>query len=106
MAAQVTIDDVKHVAQLARLGLTEERARDLTRDLNTILEHMAALSRVDTAGVEEASGVGAAGMRLREDKGPAMSLAEPLAAFAPETRDGLLTVPRLVTHEEAQESSA
>jgi aspartyl-tRNA(Asn)/glutamyl-tRNA(Gln) amidotransferase subunit C len=102
MAAAVSVEDVRHVAALARLGLTEERARELTRDLNTILEHMDVLSRVDTKGVEEASGVGAAGMRLRKDHGPAIPLAEPPEAFAPEMRDGFFIVPRLSTHEDPE----
>lgn len=103
--AKVTVDDVRHVAQLARLGLTDERAKALTRDLNTILDHMTVLARVKTEGTPEVSGIGAAGMRLRRDDGPAIPLAEPLAGFAPESRDGLLLVPRLATHEDAQESS-
>ena len=51
---RVSIDDVRHVAMLARLGLTDEHARELAKDLNTILEHMDVLSQVDTTGVDEA----------------------------------------------------
>lgn len=105
MAAAVRVEDVRHVAALARLGLTEERARELTRDLNTILEHMEILGRVDTKGVAEASGIGAAGMRLREDNGPAIPLAESPEAFAPEMRDGLIIVPRLSTHEDPESAA-
>ncbi|MEX2177567.1 MAG: Asp-tRNA(Asn)/Glu-tRNA(Gln) amidotransferase subunit GatC [Gemmatimonadaceae bacterium] len=105
MASQVSVQDVRHVAGLARLGLTDERAAELTRDLNTILEHMEVLSRVDTEGVAEAAGVGAAGMRLREDTRAPIPLEEPPSAFAPEMRHGFLLVPRLATHEDAQEPS-
>jgi aspartyl-tRNA(Asn)/glutamyl-tRNA(Gln) amidotransferase subunit C len=98
----VTVDDVRHVAMLARLGLSEQRAQELTKDLNTILEHMAVLGGVSTEGVEEMSGMGAAGMRLREDRGPAIPLAEPPDAFAPERRDGFFIVPRLSTHEDTE----
>ena len=73
--AGVTIDDVRHVAMLARLGVSDERARELAKELNTILEHMDALGRVDTHGVDEASAT-TTGMRLREDEGPAIPLAE------------------------------
>jgi len=97
---RVTVDDVRHVAMLARLGLTDARARELTKDLNTILEHMDVLSRVDTSGVEEASGIGAAGMRLRADAGPPIPLAEPPEAFVPEMRQGFIVVPRLSSHED------
>jgi aspartyl-tRNA(Asn)/glutamyl-tRNA(Gln) amidotransferase subunit C len=103
MSEAVTVQDVRHVAMLARLGLSEERALELTKDLNTILEHMDVLSGVDTSGVAEASGVGPPGMRLRDDKGPAIPLAEPPAAFAPPPgmRDGFFVVPRLSTHEDS-----
>lgn len=33
----VTLDDVRHVAALARLGLTDERAGALVHEMNTIL---------------------------------------------------------------------
>ena len=102
MATRVSLEDVRHVAGLARLGLTDERAEALTRDLNTILEHMEALGRVDTTGVAEATATEGGGMRLRPDKGPAIPLLEPPATFAPAMRDGLLQVPRLSTHEQTE----
>ena len=102
MAAPVSVADVRHVALLARLGLSDERAQALTRELNTILEHMEALARINTDGVVEYSAIDA-GMRLRDDKGPAIAMARGPADFAPEARDGLLLVPRLATHEDAAE---
>ena len=98
----VSIEEVKHVAMLARLGLTEERAQSLTRDMNTILEHMGALAKVKTDGVREFVSGDEAGMRLRRDEGPAAPLSAPPASFAPEMRDGLFIVPRLATHEDTE----
>ena len=100
----VTIDDVRHIATLARLGLTEPRAAALVHELNTILGHMDELAKVDTAGVQEAIGVGAEGLPVRSDSGIQYPLARSLDAFAPSLRDGLLLVPRLSTHESAEES--
>ena len=100
----VTIDDVRHIATLARLGLTDARAASIVAELNTILEHMDELAKVDTAGVEEAIGVGAEGLPVRDDKGPPFPLARSLDAFAPSVRDGFLLVPRLSTHESPEEA--
>ena len=100
----VTIDDVRHIATLARLGLDDERATLLARELNTILGHMEVLSKVDTAGVPEAVGGDADGMPLREDAGMPVPLARALDAFAPSLRDGFLLVPRLSTHETPEEA--
>jgi aspartyl-tRNA(Asn)/glutamyl-tRNA(Gln) amidotransferase subunit C len=98
----VTIDDVQHIAELARLGLDSERARSLVAELNTILGHMEALAKVDTAGVEATVGVGAAGTPLRPDAGQPPKLARTPDAFAPAMRDGFFVVPRLATHEAAE----
>jgi len=100
----ISIDDVRHIATLARLGLTDERAASLVQELNTILGHMDELSKVDTAGVQEAIGVGARGLPTRTDSGPPIPLARSLDAFAPSLREGLLLVPRLSSHETTEDA--
>ena len=100
----VTIDDVKHVARLARLGMTDERAGQLVGELNRILDHMTVLEGVKTRGVQPASGVGAAGMPLRVDAGPPIPLARPPENIAPSMRDGFFLVPRLASHEDADDA--
>lgn len=99
----VTIDDVRHVAALARLGVSDERAAALVEELNAILGHMAVLQAVKTEGEPEIAGIGASGTPLREDVGgrsdPLRVAAE---AFAPAMRDGFFLVPRLATHETAE----
>ena len=91
----VTIDDVRHIAALARLGLTDERAAALVEEMNTILGHMDVLAKVDTDGRRGGVGVGAGGLPVRADSGPPIPLARSLDAFAPSVRDGFLLVPRL-----------
>lgn len=100
----VTLEDVRHIAMLARLGLSDERATTLVAELNTILDHMEALAKVDTKGVEE-SIAGDAAMRLRPDQGPKVPLLRPPEEFAPQMRDGLFLVPRLSTHEDPEAES-
>ena len=100
----VTIQDVRHVAALARLGLTDERAASLVQEMNTILAHMDALSAIETTGVDAVAGVGAGGLPVRSDKGPPLPLSRSLDAVAPSVRDGFIIVPRLSTHDTAEEA--
>lgn len=100
----ISIDDVRHIASLARIGLSDERAASVVGELNTILRHMDALSNVDTAGVEEAIGVGARGTPVRGDSGPPIPLAVGLDAFVPSLHDGFLLVPRLSSHESTDDA--
>jgi aspartyl-tRNA(Asn)/glutamyl-tRNA(Gln) amidotransferase subunit C len=101
----VTLDDVRHIASLARLGLTDDRAHALVRELNMILEHMDVLSRVNTEGVSEISGIGGAGTPLRPDVGPPIPLERAREGIAPRMQDGFFLVPRLATHDDASASS-
>ena len=100
----VTIDDVRHIAALARLGLDDGRAALLVGELNTILGHMDELSKVNTDGVQEAIGVGSVRLPARADSGPPIPLARSHDAFAPSVRDGFFLVPRLSTHETAEDA--
>ena len=102
----VTVEDLRHIAELARLGLDPERTRSLVSELNTILSHMEALSNVDTAGVEPTAGVGASGTPLRADAGAPPRLVRAPQAFAPAMREGFFVVPRLATHQAASGDEA
>jgi aspartyl-tRNA(Asn)/glutamyl-tRNA(Gln) amidotransferase subunit C len=99
----VSVDDVRHIASLARLGVTDEEAAQLTRELSSILAHMDALSAADTDGVQEAIGVGARGLPTRGDHGPPIPLERSLDSFAPALRDGFFLVPRLASHDTSAE---
>lgn len=98
----VTIGDVRHIASLAHLAIDDARAHALVGELNTILAHMDVLAQIDTTGVEVAVAPGTTRAPLRSDAGPPASLAHPLAAFAPQVREGFILVPRLSTHEDAR----
>lgn len=89
----LTRADVEHIAQLARLHLTEEEKERFRTQLSNILEHISKLRELDTSGVEPMSSVVVEQSRLREDEqGPAMSRAD-LLANAPDVADKQFRVP-------------
>lgn len=98
----VSLDEVRHVAALARLGISEERAQRMAQELTSILAHMQVLSRVDDEGAADSVEDAHEGMTLRPDVGPPIPLLRAPAFFAPEMRDGFFLVPRLATHEDAE----
>jgi aspartyl-tRNA(Asn)/glutamyl-tRNA(Gln) amidotransferase subunit C len=49
---KVTDRDVRYVADLANLELTEEESARMLRDLNSILDYVDSLSRLNTDNVE------------------------------------------------------
>jgi aspartyl-tRNA(Asn)/glutamyl-tRNA(Gln) amidotransferase subunit C len=85
--------DVEHVAQLARLGLTDEEIERLVPQLSRILEAVGKLSDVDTSSVGPTAQVIALENVMREDvAGPSMSR-EAALAEAPIREGALLRVP-------------
>lgn len=100
----VSLEEVRHIAGLARLGISDERARQLAVELSSILDHMRVLEKVEAvAGSGDPQSDG--GTPLRRDAGPPIPLARTVASIAPELRDGFFLVPRLATHEEAESAS-
>ncbi len=49
---KITKDEVKHIAYLARLALTEEELELYSQQLEVILEYMDKLKKIDTTNVE------------------------------------------------------
>ena len=100
----ISLDEVRHIAALARLGISDERARLAAEELSAILAHMQVLSRVDDERDDTPTGFTHTGMTLRPDAGPPIPLLRAPAFFAPEMREGFFLVPRLATHEDQEQS--
>lgn len=94
MPLTLTNDDVKKVADLARLA--EGEAEDYARQLTKILGHVEKLSEVDTSGVEPTSGGLQAGAGAREDA-VRESLPQATAlSNAPQSEKGCFKVPQVI----------
>ncbi len=96
MSAKLTLEQVRHVARLACLQLSDAEAEALTSDLASILEYVASLDRLDVSGVEPTSHVGQLGLALRPDVLVPSLAREMFLAAAPETEDGGFAVPKVL----------
>ncbi|MGV3708744.1 MAG: Asp-tRNA(Asn)/Glu-tRNA(Gln) amidotransferase subunit GatC [Gemmatimonas sp.] len=92
----VSESDVRHIAALARLGLSAERIPTLVGELNRILGHMDQLQSVDLSKYEHVDN--APGMPLRSDASEPVALQRAREEFAPSMRDGFFLVPKLESH--------
>jgi aspartyl-tRNA(Asn)/glutamyl-tRNA(Gln) amidotransferase subunit C len=63
----LTVEQVRHVAALARLQLTPEEEQRYASQLSAILDAMAELQQLDTSGVEPTSHAALEEPRLRPD---------------------------------------
>ena len=65
--AKLTTEEVKHVAHLARLAITEEEAEKFAEQLGKITEFAQTLNELDTTNVEPTTHVFPIANVLRED---------------------------------------
>ena len=50
--SKLTASEVRHIALLARIGMTDEDVENMRHDLSNIMEQFEALTEVDTEGIE------------------------------------------------------
>ncbi len=96
-----TIDEaqVRHVAELARLKLTDEQVGQFTRELSAILDYVAQLNEVDTSQVEPTAHPLPLRNVVRDDR-PAPSLDPAIAlANAPQSEKTFFRVPKVLDQE-------
>ncbi len=88
----LTIADVEHVAALARLGLSDSEKERLRDQLSSILEHIDALSEVDTDAIPPTAQVLPLANVLRDDVAAESLDRAVVLSNAPRSRDGFFEV--------------
>lgn len=88
--------DVEHIAQLARLALTDSEREKFATQLTSILSYVEKLKELDTSGIEPTSHVVTIGNVMREDK-VSPSLAKDVALMnAPDKTGDFYRVPKII----------
>jgi aspartyl-tRNA(Asn)/glutamyl-tRNA(Gln) amidotransferase subunit C len=93
----ITQQEIRRVAELANLALTDDEVEHMARDLSGILTHVDKLNELDTTGVEPMAQVlFEGGETLREDRErPPLSNRDALAN-APLAGSGYFKVPKVI----------
>ena len=92
----LSIDDVKRIAKLARIRVTEDEAVGYQGRLNGIFGLIEEMQAVDTDGVEPMSHPQELAQRLREDRVTESDRRAAYQSVAPQTEAGLYLVPKVI----------
>jgi aspartyl-tRNA(Asn)/glutamyl-tRNA(Gln) amidotransferase subunit C len=92
----LTLEDVKHVAHLARVAIDEAEARAVLSQINDVFKLIAEMQAVDTRGVEPMSHALDVVQRLREDSVTEADQHERFQQGAPQVEGGLYLVPKVI----------
>jgi aspartyl-tRNA(Asn)/glutamyl-tRNA(Gln) amidotransferase subunit C len=92
----VTRDDVRHVAELARLSFSDEEEQRMADELSQILDYVEKLDELDTAGVSPMSHVLDITNVFRPDEVKARIDRADALELAPDADGGHVRVPKVV----------
>ena len=96
MEQGLSLDEVRHVAKLARLRLSDEELERYRGQLSSILDHIAKLSDLDVEDVEPMAHPSDLVNRLDEDEPVASMPLEQVLELAPAVQDNFLAVPKVL----------
>ena len=92
----VSTEQVRHIAKLARIAMSDEEIERLAPELNNILGWVEQLGEVNTDGVEPLTAVIDQKLRLREDRVTEGNIRDEILANAPEAQHGFFAVPKVI----------
>ncbi len=93
---KLSLAEVEHIAELARLDLTTGEKEQYRQQLSAILEHVERLQALDTEGIPPTSSVLPATGRLREDEPrPGLPVEKVLGNAPAKKKDQFLVPPVL-----------
>ncbi len=88
----LTVREVEHIAELARLGLTHEEVLHFTEQLSAILDYAAVLQKVDTSAIPPTASVLPLHNVMRADVVEPSLPREDVLANAPDASGGYFKV--------------
>lgn len=100
MPSEITPDALRHLASLARIGLTDDEVRRLTGELGVIVESVAKVTEVATPDVPATSHPVPLGTVTRTDEVGTTLTNEQALAGAPEAQDGQFKVSSILGEEQ------
>ncbi len=92
----VTSAQVRHIAKLARIGMSDTEIDALVPEINNILGWVEQLGEVNTDGIEPLTAVIDQKLRLRDDQVTERNIRNEILANAPDAQHGFFAVPKVI----------
>ena len=89
---ELSTEELRHIALLARIGMTEEEIEEMRGQLSNILEQFVVLKQIDTTEVEATGHSVDVVSVMREDEVSASNSRDDVLANAPSVQEGFVRV--------------
>ena len=92
----VDTKQVRHIAKLARIAMSDAEVEAMVPELNNILNWVEQLGEVNTDGVQPLTAVIDTKLRLRDDQVTEGNRRDDILANAPSAQHGFFAVPKVI----------
>ena len=94
----ISEEDVKKVANLARIELSSDEVKKYQKELSSILDYVVQINEVDVSGVEHVSHIDLENVYRDDDPSDSLTQDEATANRKDSTKDGYFTIRSVLDH--------
>jgi len=87
---------INKIAKLARIKLSDEEAKDLLKDMNSILDWVEQLNEVNTDSIEPLANISSSTLPQRKDESKDVNSSDEILQNSPHKIEGYFVVPKVV----------
>ena len=87
---------INKISKLARIKLSEEEAKELLKDMNSILDWVEQLNEVNTDNVEPLANISSSTLPKRKDEAKDINTSDEILQNSPDKLEGYFAVPKVV----------
>ena len=94
----MTIDlkTIKHIAKLSRISVSDEKAKKLAGDLNSIFDFIEKLNELKTEKITPLTSIAETTLKLRHDEIKSKNIREQIVKNSPEKNEDYFIVPKVI----------
>ena len=94
----MTIDlkTIKHISKLSRISVSDEKAKKLAGDLNSIFDFIEKLNELDTNKVEPLTSIAETSLKFRTDEVKSKNIRNKILKNSPQENEDFFVVPKVV----------
>ena len=92
----INLKTVKHISKLSRISVEDEKAKQLSNDLNSIFDFIEKLNELDTSKTEALTSIAETTLKLRKDIIESKNIREDILKNSPDENKDFFVVPKVV----------
>ena len=92
----IDLKTIKHISKLSRISVSEQKAKKLVNDLNSIFDFIEKLNELKTDNVEPLTSIAETTLKLRIDEVKSKNLRNEIIKNSPQENEDYFVVPKVI----------